>query len=215
MHWKLILLALLLVTGLVLDQTGIIDWHRLRERLGSVTDQWWLPPFLVGLQAVFYTLALPGAALIPIVALLYRPLPATLIIVAGGVAGALAARHAARGLGGTGAQQATRSATYRLLQRNSDFLTLCMVRILPGFPHSVINYGCGLLQVPPGRFALAAALGFAAKGYLYAAAIYRVGEADEPADLVQFETLWPLLMLAVLLAAGRLAAKYWQQKRGK
>lgn len=211
--WKLAALLLLVLVGILLDQAGVIDWHRIRARLEPVADQWWLPPLLAGMQAVLFALALPGTALIPVAALLYTPLSATLITVAGGVAGSLTARHAARRVGDRWQEQAIRSPTYRLLERHSDFFTLCLVRILPGFPHSIINYGCGLLKVEAARFTVATAIGFAVKGYLYAAAIYEAGEADEPSDLIRIDTLWPLLTLAALLAAGHLLRYYWLRRK--
>jgi uncharacterized membrane protein YdjX (TVP38/TMEM64 family) len=210
---NLIVLLLLVLIGLILEKAGVIDWHGVRERLEPVSHQWWLPPLLAGMQAGLYALALPGSALILVTALLYTPLSATLITVAGGLAGSLAARHAARRVGDRQREQTVRSPTYRLLERHSDFFTLLLVRILPGFPHSIINYGCGLLKVEAGRFALATAIGFTIKGYLYATAIYEAGEADDPADMVRIDTLWPLLVLAGLLAAGHLFRYYRLRRR--
>lgn len=207
--WKLIVLVLLFLAGVVLGLTGVVDWERVRVQLEPVADQWWLPPLLVVVQTGLFALALPGSALIPVTAMLYAPLPTTLITVAGGVAGALAARHAILKVDGGLERRTVQSRTYRLLQHHCDVFTLCLLRVLPGFPHSVINYGCGLLKIKTVPFVLATAVGFAVKSYLYAVAIYEAGKADEPADLMQIDTLWPLLMVSALLAAGYLFRQCW------
>lgn len=211
--WKLIVLVFLLLAGLVLDQTGVVDWHHVRLQFEPVADRWWLPLLLILVQTVLYVLALPGSALILVTALLYRPLAATLISVAGGLAGALVARHMALNLGTDWGRKAVHSPTYRLLERHSGFFSLCLVRILPGFPHSVINTGSGLLKVPVVSFALATFTGFFLKSYLYAVAIYEAGEADKPADLLRMDTLWPLLAVAILLALGHLCRHFWLRQR--
>jgi len=212
--WKSLALILLFLTGLILDWTGAIDWHQIRVQLEPVAGQWWLPPLLAGMQIALFALALPGSVLIPVIALLYSPLPATLITVSGSVAGALAARHAALKFQSDWTRQKTSSATYRLLERHSDFFTLCLIRIFPGFPHSVINYGCGLLKVAIGPFALATAVGFTVKNYLYAAVIFEAGRADEPIDLMRIDTFWPLLMVVALLTVGHLFKYYRPQRKG-
>ncbi len=213
--WKGMTLVFFLLTGVILDQTGVLDWHAIRSQLEPVAGQWWLPPLIVSAQTLLYALAMPGSAMILLIALLYPPLPATLISVAGGLAGALIARHMALKIGHDWSRKADHSPTYRLLERHSGLLTLCLVRILPGFPHSVINTGCGLLRVPLPAFVLSTMVGFFVKSYLYAAAIYEAGKADEAADLMRLETLWPLIALAALLGSGHLFRYFWLQRRKK
>jgi uncharacterized membrane protein YdjX (TVP38/TMEM64 family) len=209
MPWRLIVLVLLFLTGVVLGLAGVVDWERVRSQLEPVAGQWWLPPLLVVVQTVLFALALPGSALIPVTALLYQPLPATLISVFGGVGGALAANNAILKVDEGRERRMVQSPTYRLLERHCDVFTLCLLRVLPGFPHSVINYGCYLLKVKTVPFVLATAVGFAVKSYLYAVAIYEAGKADEPADLMRIDTLLPLLMVSALLAAGHLSRRFW------
>jgi uncharacterized membrane protein YdjX (TVP38/TMEM64 family) len=212
--WKLTVLVILFLAGVVLGLAGVVDWQKIRFQLEPVTDRWWLPPLLVAVQTVLFALALPGSALIPFTALLYPPLPTTLINVAGGVAGALAARHAVLKAGEGWERRLSRSPTYRLLERHCDVFTLCLLRILPGFPHSVINYGSGLLKVKTFPLVFATAVGFAIKGYLYAVTIYEAGKADEPTDLLRLDTLWPLLVVAGLLVAAHLFRRRWLGRTG-
>lgn len=208
-------LVFFLLAGLILDQAGVLDWHAIRCYLDPVAGQWWLPPLIVVVQTLLYALAMPGSAMILLIALLYPPLPATLISVVGGLAGALIARRLALNMGYDWSRKADHSPTYRLLERHSGLLTLCLVRILPGFPHSVINSGSGLLRVPLMPFVVSTMVGLFVKSYLYAAAIYEAGRADEAADLMRLETLWPLIAMGLLLGFGHLFRQFWVRRREK
>ena len=58
---------------------------------------------------------------------------------------------------------------FSILERQGDFFTLCALRVLPGMPHSAINYAAGTLALPLPRFLAATALGLAFKSHLYSA----------------------------------------------
>lgn len=211
-----ILLLALLALGLLLGFTAPLDWHGLHDRLHLLSGHpWGAAAVAAGLAAAMialYALALPGSALILPAALLYSPAAAAALIAAGGALGALAAHGLSRRLGASWTAKAARSAAYRVLQRNSDFFTLCALRIVPGFPHSFLNYGAGLLGVPRGRLLLSAVAGFGVKGYLYAAAVHNVAAAGEAAELVRLATSWPLLALAALLLSGRWVRRFWERR---
>jgi uncharacterized membrane protein YdjX (TVP38/TMEM64 family) len=89
------------------------------------------------------------------------------------------------------------------MENQGDFATLCAVRTLPSFPHSIINYSAGMLRVPLTRFALSTLIGFTAKGYVYASAIRLAATADEVGDALSARALFPLLALGVLFIAGK------------
>jgi uncharacterized membrane protein YdjX (TVP38/TMEM64 family) len=145
-----------------------------------------------------------------IAALLYSAPVATVILTAGGSAGALGAYLFARRMTRVGAAGARGHQAFALLERQGDFLTLLALRVLPGMPHSVINYAAGILRLPLARFVPATALGLAVKSYLYSSAVEAAGGSASAADLLRLEVLGPLFAIAFLLVLGRLAQRRWR-----
>ncbi|XQU07102.1 hypothetical protein P4544_10175 [Halomonas sp. LY9] len=94
------------------------------------------------------------------------------------------------------------------LKARSDLLTQCAMRVLPGFPHSVINFAAGLGQIDLGRYLLAALLGLSVKWAVYSSAIYGALEAIEEEDALQADVMLPLLALTLLLLVGA-----WYRRR--
>lgn len=183
----------------------VLDWG---ER---ITGHPVTPILVIAAMAVLFTFAMPGSLCVWLVAPFQPPAVATAILVAGSVLGAFGAWQLASRLGG-GWSMGPRSARIRdALAARSDFAMLCALRVLPGFPHSVVNYAGGILQIALPRFLLAAALGLTVKWGVYSAAIQSgVGAAEkglwiEPAELV------PLVVLALLLAAGDWAHRRLQR----
>lgn len=201
--WPLAVLAVLVAAGLAAHALELFEWRAALERLRGYTQHWWLPLALILLQVALFTFGLPGSTVLWLVAPLYAPLASTLILAAGGCAGSLAAYAFARRLSGAALAELRASRGYRTLERESDFLALCALRLMPAFPHSVINYTAGVLRVPLGRFLAATAIGFGLKAYLYSSVIHPAMVAARPADLLQPGTLLPLVALVVVLLAAR------------
>ena len=158
---------------------------------------------LILIQALLLALALPGTLMLWVVAPFYPPLAAAAILTAGSTAGALGAYLAAGWFGRTWRPGPTGQRVLKLLRRQGDFLTQMALRVLPGFPHSVVNYGAGSLRLPLAGFLAAAAIGLGIKWTVYAyavAALVRPGLDGEGIDPV---SLLPLLVLALLLVGGR------------
>lgn len=201
--WPIALLALLLAFGLGAHFLAWFEWHEALAWARGHAGQWWLPPALILLQTLLFMFALPGSTVLWVVAPLYAPPAATLILTAGGTCGALAAYGFSHRL--TEAQRARlrRHRAWRVLERESDFLALCALRLVPAFPHSVLNYGAGVLHLPLVGFAASAVIGFGLKAFLYSSVIHRLLETAEVRDLLQPETLMPLLLLALLLFFAR------------
>lgn len=198
---KFWLLPTLLLLGAGLQYFDLVDWRQVLEISRGYAHLWWFPPLLIGLMVVFYTLALPGSLFIWISGALFAPLPAAAIIAVGGVGGAAGGYYFSRRLSSGVTTRITGSPLFAILQRHGDFVVLSAVRLFPGFPHSVINYGSGILGLSLPAFIGAALIGFTVKGYLYAAAIYQVTRVDEAGDFISWQLLLPLLVLTVLLAA--------------
>ncbi|WP_052812836.1 TVP38/TMEM64 family protein [Desulfonatronum thioautotrophicum] len=192
----------LAVLGMLLGIGAAFDWNVVHLQAAQWANAWWLVPVLIVGQALPFAFALPGSLMFFVIGLLYDPLPATAMIAAGGVLGSMAAYWLSWRLADSWVRRVQHQRLFQLLQRNSNFLMLSAMRTFPGFPHSVINYGSGLLHVPWKRFIFSAAVGYLIKGLLYTSILHSVVDADEAADLFTLEVLWPLVVLAVLFVAG-------------
>jgi uncharacterized membrane protein YdjX (TVP38/TMEM64 family) len=216
---KNIILLLLVLAGLILHQTGIIDWLQILEHLEKFSDYWWAWSLILGIKIVFYALALPGSSLIWVAAVLYKPLQATLLIVCGGTLGGFAGYFISKRISqkDNSEEKKNNSMFFDFLEKNSNFLALCAVRMVPGIPHSVINYGSGILNVPWLRFVSATMIGFAVKGFVYASAIHETIEISDISEIGKLQTLWPLLILAGLMMLGHVFQHFLtiKQRSGK
>ena len=194
------LLVGLLAAGLATAVWGPWDIDDVAQWGAYLSERPWLLLAVVPLQALTFTLALPGSLFLWAVAPFFTPWLATLTLVAGSTLGALGAYLLARGLG-RGADAAG-ARWIRLLRRNAGFLSQCALRALPGFPHPPLNYGAGWLRLPLPSFIGAAVVGLTIKWGIYSAAIYGAVEAAKEGGDVDAGAVWLLLALAVLFAAG-------------
>jgi uncharacterized membrane protein YdjX (TVP38/TMEM64 family) len=175
-----------------------------RQHAGSP----WLISLLIVLQVIMFSLALPASSLVWIVAALYPPWLATLILTSGGTLGALGAYFVSHRLGHAWHRLIQQRSLFRLLQRNGDFPTLFALRVMPGFPHSITSYCAGVLRLPLAPFVASAALGFACKMALYSYAIFEAAGAGEAGDLLRPGVVIPLISLVALAVVARL----WQAR---
>lgn len=143
-----------------------------------------------------------------LIAPFYPPLVATVMLTISSVAGAWGAYLLAARVGERWQPKGLTLKVMDTLKARSDLLTQCAMRVLPGFPHSVINFAAGLGHIALGRYLLAAALGLAVKWAVYSSAIYGALEAIEEEDPLQMDVLLPLLALTALLLAGA-----WYRRR--
>lgn len=210
--WPVALLAALLAFGLAAHWLELFAWREALDWARGHAARWWLAPALILLQVLLFMFGLPGSTVLWLVAPLYAPAASTLILAAGGSAGGLAAYWFAGRLTGESLAHLRASRGYRVLARESDFLVLCALRLVPAFPHSVLNYGAGILRLPLGRFLAAAAIGLGVKAYLYSSVIHHALEADAPADLLRAEALLPLVALALALFAARALRRRWERR---
>lgn len=208
MNRKHLILLFLILLGFILHHTRIVDWRQLLEQIERFSDYWWVGFLVLCLKVVFYALAMPGSSLIWVSAILYEPVQSTLLIIFGGTVGGLLGYFFSQSITQRDKMAQKDSVFFGFLKKNSNFFALCAVRILPGFPHSVINYGSGILHVPLARFVMTTLAGFAVKGFVYSYAIHEAMEASSIAELNSLQTLWPLLFLAALLVAGHLFQRF-------
>lgn len=197
--WPILLLIAMLALGLAAYFLEWGQWQALLQWARGHAQQGWLVAALILLQVVLFMFALPGTSLLWVVATLYPPVESTLILVAGATGGATAAYFFARIISTSRLTQLQSHRAFRLLREHGNFFALCVLRLIPGFPHSVINYGAGVLRLPVGQFISASVLGIAVKSYLYSNVIHAALTASEPADLLQADIVAPLIVLALLL----------------
>ena len=200
----LIVLAALVLLGFALEALGLFDWRSALGWARAYAGDWRLAVAIALAQVALFTFALPGSSLLWLAAPLYPAPAAALILTAGGTAGALTAYLFARRLTRSAFTQPSEGRVLRVLKAQGDFLTLCALRVLPGVPHSLINYAAGALRVPLARFLAATALALGVKSYLYSSALRGLLESGTPSDLWRAGTLAPLVGLGLLLLLGRL-----------
>lgn len=202
-NWPVLLPMLLVGLGFYAGFSGIVDVAALLSWGDRIADR---PVAIVGvvvLMAVLFALAMPGSLCLWVVAPFHPPLVSVGILLAGSMAGSVGAYLAARWVGGAWVRE--RGGTVlRLLRSRSDFLTQCMLRLLPGFPHSIVNYASGMLGLPMGTFLGAAFLGLGIKWMVYASAVHGAAEALEAGDPLSTEALLPISVLAAFLLVATL-----------
>lgn len=208
LRWRIVMLCLLLLAGFVLmlwRPVGIavlLDWGgRLAGHPASLA-------LAAAAQALLFTFALPGSALVWLVAPFHPPSVAVPVLVAGSTAGALAARLFANRLVCDWQPGRKAAPVFRILEKRGDVLTQIALRALPGFPHSVVNYAGGLLGLPLPGYLAAAIIGLSCKWWIYAGAIYGITAAARDESAVDAGTLLPLFFLAgLMLVAAAVRAR--------
>jgi len=89
---------------------------------------------------------------------------------------------------------------------------LYALRMMPGFPHSVINYSSGILKIKLINFIPATIFGTAVKAYVYSVLIYNTTTPGALSSSIGVSTVWPLLLLSVLILAGVFVKHYIENK---
>lgn len=212
-RYRLAVLGGLLAAGVALTLWQPPVFEAWLEQGRELAVRPWAPLALVAIQASLLSLALPGSLMLLVVAPLYPPLIATMLLTAGAVLGALGAYWISRWAGPDHRVGATSTRIMTLLAERGDFLTQLVLRVMPGFPHSVINYAAGILRLSLGSFLAAAVIGLPVKWFVYSAAIHAVVEAGGHGEPVGAQTVAPLILLAGLLAAGAVIRQWLLGRR--
>lgn len=203
--------AAVLVLLMVLQMLGVIDLSGLVDTLTAYGDRVWMPVVLVGLMTVMYAFALPASTLMLAAGVMYAPVWATTWSTLGGVLGGVAAYMLVERLSRERIERYTKSHFYKRLQTHAGLGELTALRVMPGFPHSVINYSAGLLHVPLPVFLLSSTMGHAVKAYVYTSAMHAATHVDADASF-SWATVWPLVLLALFLFAGAFAVRARHQR---
>lgn len=203
----LVLAAALFMVGKPVSVESLIEWGSAMSAHPAVAVG------LVALQAVLLALALPGTLMLWVVAPLYTPFQAALILTAGSVLGASGAYGISRHIRGDRLFRGFSGRVIGLLRRRNDLFIQLLLRIVPGFPHSVINYGAGMLKLPLSTFLVATTLGLAVKWFVYASAMHAMLEMGSGEGKIGIDSLIPLFILAILFAVGWLVHQRVKTRR--
>lgn len=211
-HYKLILLITLVGCGVFLQLSGIIDLDRIIGLARQYADHWWLIALLITVQTVLFTFALAGSSMVWITAALFTPISSSLIITTGTTLGGIAAYVFSARLSDDWTRKVKASRVYQLLQKEGSFFNLLALRVMPGFPHSVINYSSGILKLNLINFISTAIAGTAIKTYVYSRLIYNATSPGTLSDNIDISTVWPLLALSMCLLIITLIKHYLDKK---
>lgn len=201
-HWRLVAIGASVLMAVLLWVWQSPDLSAFRHWAAEASHHPLTMLAVMGVMAVTLAVGLPGSIGLWLIAPFHPPWVATLMLIVGSVSGALGAywlaatfrqRYTPKGL--------TRRIMY-VMSRRSDAMTQCAFRVLPGFPHSVINYAAGLLHLPLRTFIIAAVIGLGVKWAVYASAIHGALEAVESGDALSIDVILPLIALALLLLLG-------------
>ena len=214
---KLVIVALMITTGIILEFAGLLDAERMLDIARGYADHWWLVVVLILLQIILFTFALAGSFFLWIAAPLYPPAMATFILAAGGTLGGITAYLFSKRLTDEWIQRIQNSHTYKLLHKQDNFFTLFALRVFPAFPHALVNYSSGMLNVKLSHFSPAAILGISIKSYIYSNVIHNATTSASLEELLDISTYGPLILLSVITLLGvfinyRLANRHKQQE---
>jgi uncharacterized membrane protein YdjX (TVP38/TMEM64 family) len=196
------ILPLAVIAGLALavwQPVGLDELLTRGERIGRS------PLFLtvvVALIVVMFTLGMPGSLGLWLIAPFNPPLIATVLLVVASTSGALGAYFLAGHLHRDWRPSGMSGRVVKILERHGDMLTQTAIRVLPGFPHSVINFAGGVLRLPLAGFITAAIVGLSIKWAIYASAVHGITDAVAAGSVLRLDTLAPLFILAVMVLAG-------------
>ncbi len=211
-HYKPAILITLVALGIFLQLSGLVDYEQLILLSRKYADQWWLAVLLVLIQTIMFTFAAAGSSMIWITGILFTPVTSTLVITAGTTLGGISAYVFSAHLSEEWITRVEQSGIYRLLQKESGFPVLFALRLMPGFPHSVINYSGGILKIRLPVFIASAMLGTAAKTYVYSVLLYNATSPGAVTAAIDLSTVWPLLAFSLLILSSVLLKRLLRKK---
>ena len=211
---KLVIVALLITTGILLEVCGLLDADKILNMARGYADYEWLILVLILLQVIMFTFALSGSFFLWIAAPLYPPAMATFILAAGATLGGISAYLFSKHLTDEWIHRIENSHAYKVLHKQDNFFTLFALRVFPAFPHSLVNYSSGILNVKLSHFIAAAILGISIKSYIYSNVIYNATTSTSVESLLDISTYGPLILLSAITLIG-VFIKYKLQAKAK
>ena len=212
-HYKLLLLVTLVCAGIILQLSGKTDLIGFVGLARQYAGHWWLALLLILIQIVLFTFAMTGSSMVWITAALFTPASSCLIMTTGTTLGGVSAYFFSSNLSGEWARKVATSRVYTVLQQEGGFASLLALRVMPGFPHSIINYSSGILRLKLTDFVAATVAGTALKTYLYSVLIYNATTPEDVSGGVGVATVWPLLLLSLLLLVFALVKRSLNKRK--
>ena len=212
--FKIIALVVLIAAGAFLQLSGLLNPGEIIVMARQYTDHWWLPVVLVLLQVLLFTFALAGTVFLWVAAVLFPPLTASIILAVGATLGGVSAYYFSANLSDEWVHRVENSHIYKVLHKQDNFFALLAMRIMPAFPHGLVNYSSGILKVNLAYFVPATFIGIGLKSYVYAPVIYQAAGGASLNDLLDITTFGPLVLLSVVILGGVVAKYKWDQKHG-
>jgi uncharacterized membrane protein YdjX (TVP38/TMEM64 family) len=194
--------------GLVVAVVGAFVVVAVSGSLSAARVRDWIDGFGVLGPVVFVLVAgalncafFPGPLLAGAAGLLFGTAGGTPVAICSATLSAVIACAISRWVAGDAVEELGGDRVHRLaaLAQRRPFLSILYVRLLPGVPYSLFNYGVGLTRIPLGVFALATALGTAPRTFAYVALGGSFGDFGSPETIVA-------LVIIVLMAVGGLVA---------
>lgn len=186
---------LLVVLLLGRDQAGV------REAVDGAGG--WAPFTFVILAAGLTCALFPFPVMAAAGGVLFGVTEGTLLSVAGGWLGALAAFAIARRFGAAPLAELAGERLTRLLAAVSarGFSAVLLLRVVPGVPRDVANYLCGLTSIRLAPYAAATAIGISPRAYAYAALGGSLGDLGSTQSIVAVSLLVAMGALGLALLA--------------
>jgi uncharacterized membrane protein YdjX (TVP38/TMEM64 family) len=199
---RVLLLPLLFGSGVLVaiwqpvSLLELLDWgQRVTERPAVLV-------VIVLAMALLFAFGLPGSLAFWMIAPFQPPLLATALLVLGSVAGASGAYWVAGHLRRDWHPGGLAGRIVELLRSRGDLFAQLALRVLPGFPHAVVNFAGGALRLPLPEFLLAAVIGLTVKWAIYAKAAHGITDSLAAGTAIGAGTLLPLVILTGLLLLG-------------
>jgi len=179
-----------------------------------VQSLWWAPFALIGAYAVGCIFAIPASLFIALAGAIWGWKLGLLYAMTGGMLGASASYFVGRYLGeGLLDRFGRAGAAVKKQVGRAGFRTMFIVRVVPGPPFAVWNYGAGVTRFPFGTYFLATLLGTLPSHFVFAYsadALFR-GTMTERDALKTLAVVGALLIALVLLPV---LVKKLSRKRG-
>jgi len=199
---KILTLLALITLGIVLQVSGLLEPEKVIAAARQYSDQWWLWLLLVIMQIILFTFALAGSMFLWVAAALFSPLSGSFILATSAALGGVSAYIFSQRLTDEWIHKIENSKGYSLLRQNDNFFMLLALRIMPAFPHAVINYSAGILKVNLSAFVVASFFGVGLKSYVFITVIQRAASSGSLYDLLDFWVLAPLIITSLVLFSG-------------
>lgn len=175
----------------------------------SVRGLWYAPVILIIAYAVGCVFAIPASIFVIVAGALWGWKLGALYAFLGGFLGAIASYFMGRFLGEGLLSRFGKAGEVVMKQaKNAGFQTMLIVRLIPGPPFAVWNYGAGVAGMPFRDYALATAIGILPSHVIFAYS----ADAIFSGAMTEGEAIRKLAIVGALLIAMVLLASYLKKR---